>query len=73
MIEGEAKYIAGLMALGLAFAVGAYFFGEDLYLILIIVLLLAVLIELLRIAFLGRDRKKLHKLWTELKNAFWSF
>jgi hypothetical protein len=73
MMKGEAKYIAGLLAAGLAVGIGAYFFGDGLYFIVVGVLLLAVLIELLRVAILGKDRKKLRELWVELKDAFWSF
>jgi hypothetical protein len=73
MMEGETKYVAGLVALGSAFAIGAYFFGDGLYLIVVMVLLLAVLIELLRVVILGKGRKKLRELWAELKDAFWSF
>ncbi|RZI57224.1 MAG: hypothetical protein EOP14_05165 [Pseudomonas sp.] len=73
MIEGEAKYVTGLMAVGLALGIGAYLFGEGLYLIVVLVTLSAVLIELLRVVLLGKDRKKLRELWTHLKDAFWSF
>lgn len=73
IIEGEAKYVAGLLAMGLALSIGAYLFGEGLYLIVVLVSLLAVLIELLRVVILGKDRKKLRELWTRLKDAFWSF
>ncbi|SDQ54044.1 hypothetical protein [Pseudoxanthomonas sp. CF125] len=73
MMEGEAKYVAGLFVLGLALGIGAYLFGDGLYFIVVLVLLLAVLVELLRVVIFGKDRKKLRKFWTELKDAFWSF
>ena len=72
-MEGEAKYVAGLIAVGLALGVGAYLLGDGLYLIVVLVLLAAVLVEALRVAILGKGRKKLRELWTELKDAFWSF
>ncbi len=73
VMEGEAKYVAGLIAVGLALGVGAYLLGDGLYLIVVLVLLAAVLVEALRVAILGKGRKKLRELWTELKDAFWSF
>ena len=73
MMEGEAKYVAGLLAVGLALGIGAYLFEDGLYFIVVLVLLIAVLIEFLRVAILGKDRKRLRELWAELKDAFWSF
>lgn len=73
MMQGEAKYIAKLLAAGLAIGIGWYFFGEGLYFVVVLVLLTAVLVELLRVGILGKDRKRLRELWTELKDAFWSF
>lgn len=73
MMEGEAKYVAGLLAVGLALGIGAYLFGDGLYFIVVLVLLVAVLVEAIRVAILGKDRKKLRELWAELKDAFWSF
>ena len=73
MMEGEARYAAGLLAVGLALGIGAYLFGDGLYFMVVLMLLVAVLIEFLRVVILGKDRKKLRELWAELKDAFWSF
>jgi NhaP-type Na+/H+ or K+/H+ antiporter len=73
MMEGETKYVAGLLAVGLALGIGAYLFGDGLYFIAVLVILVAVLVEAIRVAIFGKDRKKLRELWTELKDAFWSF
>ena len=72
MMEGEATYVAGLLAAGLAFGVGAYVFDDSLYALALLVLLAAVLVEAVRVAILGKERRRLRQLWLDLKHALWS-
>ena len=58
MIEGEEKYVAGLLAVGLALGIGAYVFAEGFYSIVVLVCLLAAIVEVLRVVIFGKNPQK---------------
>ena len=60
--------VLGLLA---AFAVAAFVFRDGLGLLVFVGLVLALLVQLLRVAFLRGRSETLKKLWDAVKDAFW--
>ncbi|NDK38452.1 hypothetical protein DT603_06295 [Pseudoxanthomonas gei] len=72
MMEGEPRYVAALLAAALVLGTGAYLFNHDLYGLVLLVCVAAVLLEAVHVAVLGKRPKRLCQLWAELKHALWS-
>ena len=53
------------------FAVAAFVFRDGLGLLVFFALVLALLVQLLRVAFLRERQETTKKLWNAVKDAFW--
>ena len=60
--------VLGLLAV---FAVAAFVFRDGLGLLVFVGLVLALLVQLFRVAFLRGRSEMLKKLWDAVKDAFW--
>jgi hypothetical protein len=60
--------VLGLLAV---FAVAAFVFRDGLGLLVFVGLVLALLVQLFRVAFLRGRSETLKKLWDAVKDAFW--
>lgn len=66
------KYLGlGLAALAVVWLAAAYIFRDSLGLVVFLVLGVATLVQLTRVAVFGSNGKVLKGLWSALKDAFW--
>lgn len=66
------KYLAlGLAALTVVWLAAAYIFRDSLGLVVFLVLGIATLVQLFRVAVLQGNGKVLKGLWSAFKDAFW--
>lgn len=69
--NNETSLTLGLGMLSVVWLAAAYVFRDSLGLAIFLVLGVATLIQLVRVAVVGGKRKKLRELWSALKDAFW--
>lgn len=70
-INDETRLALSLAALAVVWLNDAFIFRESLDIIVFLVLGIATLVQLFRVVVLGGKRKKLKKLWSAFKVAFW--
>jgi hypothetical protein len=69
--SNETKLFLGLGVLVVIWLVAAYIFRDSLGLVVFLILGVATLMQLIRVAMLGGKRKTLKELWSAFKDAFW--
>ena len=66
------KYLGlGLAALAVVWLAAAYIFRDSLGLVVFLILGIATLVQMVRVAVLSGNGKTLKGLWSALKDAFW--
>ncbi|WP_332937426.1 hypothetical protein [Lysobacter sp. CCNWLW3] len=70
-MSGQAKQLAVLLSLFVAFLIGSVIFRDSIGLVVFLLIGVAVLVQTVRVALRVGSGKSLRTLWAAFKDAFW--